>query len=76
MTFIMEKQIQKKMESEMETGILEELYWGNIRAIYWGYIEIREKKMETTMLYRVGYSVYMFLSYGDQTGIEHWASSD
>ena len=36
--------MEKKMENEMETGIL-------LGVIYWGNIGIMEKKMETTIVY-------------------------
>ena len=36
----MANQLEKKMENEMDTGIILGLYWGNIG--------IMEKKMETT----------------------------
>ena len=39
-TTIMENQMEKKMENEMETRI--------IIGLYWGYIGIMENKMETT----------------------------
>ena len=40
----MENQMEKKMEHEMETGII-------LGVIYWGYIGILEKKIETTVQY-------------------------
>ena len=57
-TTIMENQMEKKMENEMETGIIQVanpkpyirvIYWGYILELYWGYIGIMEKKMETTI---------------------------
>ena len=42
-TTIMENQMEKKMENEME-------YIG----VYWGYMGIMEKKMETTIIYYIG----------------------
>ena len=41
-TTIMENQKEKKMENEMETGI--------ILGLYWGYMGIMENKMETTIM--------------------------
>ena len=44
---IMENQMEKKMENELEATV-----------VYWGYIGIMEKKMETTIVYW-GYSGIM-----------------
>ena len=38
--------MEKKMENEMETGIIGSLEYG---VYYWGYIGMMEKKMETTI---------------------------
>ena len=45
-TTIMENQMEKKMENEMETGIIM-VY---IQGLYRGNIGIMEKKMETTII--------------------------
>ena len=39
--------MEKKMENEMETGIIG--FIGCIIGLYWVYIGIMEKKMETTI---------------------------
>ena len=41
---IMENQMEKKMENEMETGII-------LGVIYWGNTGIMENQMETTIVY-------------------------
>ena len=43
-TTIMENQMKKKMENEMETGII-------LGVVYWGNIGIMENQMETTIVY-------------------------
>ena len=54
-TTIMENQMEKKIENEMETGII----MGYKQGLYRGYIGIMENNMETTIVlvgFRVGVS--------------------
>ena len=47
----MKNQLEKKMENEMETGVIIGYMWGYVGVIlglYWVYIGIMEKKTETT----------------------------
>ena len=49
----MENQMEKKMENEMETGIIG--FIGCIIGLYWGYVGIMEKKMERTRILGLGF---------------------